>query len=381
MKKGVIRTRLLTAALALCMTVSAAPAGAWASTAVDDSYCAGSYTGTGTGYDNGKVEVTVTLAESEGHMVISDIQADGSSQTPAFWQDALAVVDSIKENNGTTGVSAVSGATLSSEAILDAVDQALAKSLQAAKDKDDRTVFSAGSGTEKDPYIINTASQLTNFAESVDEGTAYTGQYIELGADIDLSGIENWNPAGDEGKAAAGGKIFNGSFDGNGHTISGMTISGNYTAETNSGLFSVLDTQAVISNVRVEDADIEVTGTDQTRAGIIAGDTVSGSSQAALVENCRVSGSVSCSSDNAVMIWAAGVLGRAQKAVHIINCSSEAEIYAASLMVKPWRKPEASAPLITEDLLPIPAPSGTFTAAAAVKTEKRAWPVSAALSA
>ncbi|MBR4721343.1 MAG: hypothetical protein IK057_06235, partial [Clostridia bacterium] len=47
--------------------------------------------------------------------------------------------------------------------------------------------FESGTGTESDPYIIKTASQLAYLAQSVNSGTTYEGQYIKLANDIVLN--------------------------------------------------------------------------------------------------------------------------------------------------------------------------------------------------
>ena len=89
--------------------------------------------------------------------------------------------------------------------------------------------FEGGSGTLKDPYLIKTAEQLN----SVRFGLS---KHYKLIADIDLSNWGNWIPIGGTPayagafirkhpeKADAGCGVFTGSFNGNDHVISGMTI-------------------------------------------------------------------------------------------------------------------------------------------------------------
>ena len=79
--------------------------------------------------------------------------------------------------------------------------------------------FERGSGTEADPWVIQNLDQLKAFAASFAK-TDYSGKYIVLGADIDLAG-EAWTPIG---HMANGTQAFRGSFDGQGHKISNMTI-------------------------------------------------------------------------------------------------------------------------------------------------------------
>ncbi|MDE6590261.1 MAG: hypothetical protein K2K53_07995, partial [Oscillospiraceae bacterium] len=80
--------------------------------------------------------------------------------------------------------------------------------------------FAGGSGTREDPYLVSTPDQLNAIRQGLDK-------HYKLANDIDLSTWGNWLPIGDEvlnryGEATP----FTGSFDGAGHVISGMTITG-----------------------------------------------------------------------------------------------------------------------------------------------------------
>lgn len=177
-------------------------------------------------------------------------------------------------------VDVVSGAPQSSHAVLNAVEAALAQATSAP----------SGSGTASDPYQIVNAAQLAAFAAAVDGGSTYAGEYVALGADIDLSGIDSWNPIGDEAKDSA--NIFQGTFDGQGYSISGLRISTEVQAEGNYGLFSVLGNQAVVRNLSVTGVDMTITNTaEAVRVGVFAGDTekTAGNGDAGLaarIDNC-----------------------------------------------------------------------------------------------
>lgn len=87
---------------------------------------------------------------------------------------------------------------------------------------------------------ISTLADLEVFRDSVNGGETYEGKYIKLAADIDLSekyGKDkiNWTPIGDYNS----GKSFNGSFEGNGHKITGLYIKGE---ADNQGLFGAVYT-------------------------------------------------------------------------------------------------------------------------------------------
>lgn len=318
-----MKKRLLSVLLTMVMVLSLLPTAAFAVT-VDNTYQPGTYTASAPGHDDALVTVTLTLAQRDD-MVISNLQADGSTQTPRFWAmvEETGLLDSIKNANGTTGVDVVSGATQSSRAVLNAVDQALAQATSAL----------SGSGTASDPYRIVNAAQLAAFAAAVDGGNTYAGEYVALGASIDLSGIDSWNPIGDEAKDSA--NIFQGTFDGQGYSISGLTISANVTSgEGNYGLFSTLGNQAAVKSLNVVGAQVSVTGSDaadRIRAGVIAGCTgkaaVSGHANiGARIDSCSATGSASAISTNDKMPYAGGIAGMGDIGTAITNCWTDVDV-------------------------------------------------------
>ncbi|MBR6826294.1 MAG: heparinase II/III family protein, partial [Oscillospiraceae bacterium] len=75
--------------------------------------------------------------------------------------------------------------------------------------------------------VIQTAAQLRLFAYKVNTGTTYSGKTVRLGNNIDLDSVE-WIPIG--GNTAANGskgKIFKGTFDGQGYSISNLSVTAN----------------------------------------------------------------------------------------------------------------------------------------------------------
>lgn len=82
--------------------------------------------------------------------------------------------------------------------------------------------FAGGSGTSSSPYQISNAAQLAYMAYLVNSNTTYRNKYYQLTADIDLS-AHYWYPIG------KGNYSFNGTFDGQYHTISNMTIDNTVT--------------------------------------------------------------------------------------------------------------------------------------------------------
>jgi len=107
--------------------------------------------------------------------------------------------------------------------------------------------FGGGSGTEADPYLISTPSQLAYLAKSTNDKTDYTGVYFKQTADFDLDS-KPWTPIG-TGKDKD--DVFKGVYDGAGHKIVGLNCDTTKTDSTYAGLFGYV-VGAVIKNVHVE---------------------------------------------------------------------------------------------------------------------------------
>ena len=88
--------------------------------------------------------------------------------------------------------------------------------------------YDGGSGTQEDPYQINSVDSLLTFASNVNDGSqgGYAGVSFKLTSDLDLSGVE-WAPIGNMNDMETHSTLFLGSFDGDGHTISNL----NYTSD------------------------------------------------------------------------------------------------------------------------------------------------------
>ena len=166
-------------------------------------------------------------------------------------------------------------------------------SLAAAKDLG-YTIESNGS------YTVTSADGLMNVAKLVNGGK--TDINITLDKNIDLTG-KDWTPIGTDYDNS-----YKGTFDGGGHTITGLTFT---TNDEYAGLFGWLNRAGTVKNVVMEGVQIT---SNRIYGGSIGG--VVGYSWGT-IENCSVSGSVS--GTNCV----GGVVG-SQKAGSIIGCSSSA---------------------------------------------------------
>ena len=167
-------------------------------------------------------------------------------------------------------------------------------SLAAAKDLG-YTIESDGS------YTVTSADGLMNVAELVNGGK--TDINITLDKNIDLTG-KGWTPIG-----TSFDNSYKGTFDGGGHTITGLTVT---TNDQFVGLFGYLNRAGMVKNVVMEGIQI----TSNHMFGCTGG--VVGYSWG-IIENCSVSGSVSGTD------CVGGVVG-SQKAGSIIGCSSSATV-------------------------------------------------------
>ena len=167
-------------------------------------------------------------------------------------------------------------------------------SLAAAKDLG-YTIESDGS------YTVTSADGLMNIAKLVNGGKSDIN--ITLDTDIDLTG-KDWTPIG-----TSFDNSYTGTFDGGGHTITGLTIT---TKDQFVGLFGYLNRAGTVKNVVMEGIQI----TSNHMFGNTGG--VAGFSWGT-IENCSVSGSVSGT------VYVGGVVG-AQIGGSITGCSSSATV-------------------------------------------------------
>ena len=151
-------------------------------------------------------------------------------------------------------------------------------------------------------YTVYNADGLMNIAELVNGGK--TDINITLDTDIDLTG-KDWTPIGTDYDNS-----YKGTFDGGGHTITGLTFT---TNDEYAGLFGWLNRAGTVKNVVMEGVQIT---SNQIYGGSIGG--VVGYSWGT-IESCSVSGSVSGT------VYVGGVVG-AQIDGSITGCSSSATV-------------------------------------------------------
>ena len=137
-------------------------------------------------------------------------------------------------------------------------------------------IASGADGSAGHPYLIATTEDLDTLAALVNRGTDFSGAYFLQTADITYDGTtNNYTPVG-----RLKTNPFGGSYDGGGHTISGINIT---TSENNIGLFGRIDSTATVQRITLA----STTFTGHNNVGGIVGVNDRGT-----VQDCRVESTV-----------------------------------------------------------------------------------------
>jgi len=176
------------------------------------------------------------------------------------------------ENNGVTRRDVLRGGVTLSAAIVGS------NMVGRASAQTSTTTGLSGSGTEADPYLIDTASDLDAVRDDL-------AAHYKLTSNIDLSSIDNWQSIGGQFHDAG----FTGTIEGNNHVIHGLTVNRPETDLT--GLFTVID-GATITNLSL--TGVTVIGAHY--AGGLSG--YSGYETGNTIENCVVSGTITADGSN-----------------------------------------------------------------------------------
>lgn len=156
-------------------------------------------------------------------------------------------------------------------------------------------------------YTVYTDDGLMAWAEAAQGNPSLN---CTLTHDIDLSGTE-WEPVGDRNN------VYTGTFDGNGHTISNLTITKeNLSFGDDCGMFGRVGTNATIKDLTLESVRLNV-GADGIPIGALAG------SNQGTISNCKVSGNISVTNNE--MQYVGGIVGWMESGV-IQYCHSSASI-------------------------------------------------------
>lgn len=169
--------------------------------------------------------------------------------------------------------------------------------------------MSGGSGTQDDPWLISTAADLKALADILNSGNASTydahgddcgagnfhGYYFKQTADIDLQGIENWEPIGYNGST-----YFAGNYDGNGYIIRNAKSTGKVDVDgyATAGIFGWVAFGSV-SNLHIENVTFSAAGDgNYAYAGGLAGTVYASEITDCSVSNSKISSTATYNSNN-----------------------------------------------------------------------------------
>ena len=184
------------------------------------------------------------------------------------------------------------------------------------------------SGTEDDPFIIKTAGDMAMLRSMLVSGSV---NYVKLGADIDMSGIEDWKALNLYDMQYNGsGYMLQIDFDGQGHTISNFTCTdpaGSYNSFF--GIFC-----GNVRNVGFKDANVVASDTESGILGAWAGQSAYKNDDAtkatSRVENVWITGKIADGKGgNAV----GGFFGNIGGPTVMYNCYSNVEVTSNAALV------------------------------------------------
>ena len=176
-----------------------------------------------------------------------------------------------------------------------------------------RLLEDPGYTVDGNTYIVASASGLLAWAEAARKDPTLN---CTLAADITLPAVpadqSNWTPV-----CSDYDNPYTGTFDGGNHTITGLTVT---TSDRYVGLFGCIGSGGKVKDVTLKDVQIE-SDNGTSDVGGVAGWSYGN------IENCSVSGSVSCSGSHSI---AGGVVGF-QVGGSLTGCSSSATVNAGSI--------------------------------------------------
>ena len=179
-----------------------------------------------------------------------------------------------------------------------------------------------GTGVPSDPYQIGSIADLKCMANNLKKESDSKGKYFELTSDIIING--EWTPISQFNKA------FCGTFNGNGHTISGDITIKNLTANQGAGLFGVITSDGVIKNLTSK-VNVNATTADNKTVNTYTGSIVGRIITAGTVENCVNKGVI-----NSTTQFVGGLIGAIQldgtndltenKKIIVEACTNEGDV-------------------------------------------------------
>jgi len=179
-------------------------------------------------------------------------------------------------------------------------------------------VWTNGDGSSTDPYLIENASNLVYLAQSVNNGTNYSGKSFKMTIDVDLNS-ELWTPIG---KTST--NCFSGNFDGNGHTVSNLFI--NSSILQYAGLFGYVK-NATISNIGIIGSWSITCKSSYSTSRYVGG--ITGFAYSSSFINCYNCQAISSTVNSSTFqdCYVGGIVGYASLSSLFVNCYNTGVIY------------------------------------------------------
>ena len=227
------------------------------------------FSGNGTVYDVSGITAYAKGMEYDGKLIAGASQKVG-----------LTLGHNDPEGKSFFGYSVSSGTLSGTENPYELTMPAVSVTVRGEWLESDLSLFGTANGadgTAEHPYTITTTDGLDLLATLVNGGIDFAGKYFKLDADIayDKNTENNYTPIGDAYNYDSYDHYFRGTFDGQGHVISGINI--NRPSIRYQALFGAV-VNGTLRNIIVSDATI----TGLTRVGAVVG--YAGSSNT--IENC-----------------------------------------------------------------------------------------------
>jgi hypothetical protein len=169
--------------------------------------------------------------------------------------------------------------------------------------------FGGGTGTNTDPYILNTATHFFALSDSVNAGNEYAGKYFTVSNDIDFNN-ENFRPIGNNFDGSSNLHYFKGLVDGQNHKVSNFNCT---MDKMGIGIFGLTGTGSIIKNIHMVSGTI----TGSALVGSIVG------YNNGTIEHCSASNQVAVSASS---FYAGGVAGANAEGSTISQCVNHASV-------------------------------------------------------
>ncbi|MBI9019216.1 MAG: hypothetical protein JEZ07_18345 [Phycisphaerae bacterium] len=182
-----------------------------------------------------------------------------------------------------------------------------------------------GSGTEADPFVIDSRADFDAFCANPN----FWNDYVTLETNLNLAGTTYTQaPIAPDPKAYASylyvyGDAFTGSFNGNGHTISGLTINGG--GKDHLGLFGCIR-RAKVTNLNISGCNIS--GNNDVIGGLCGAFVGPRSTYEGYLSNCSVTGTITGSATESEKVG--GLCGYVYDTDMVSNCHADVTVSGKS---------------------------------------------------